>query len=308
MKKFIFLIALMVYSMAYSQTDTRYSQYMFNGLVINPAYTGTTNNLNAVLFYRNQWADIQGAPKTISLSIHSPVGAHRKVGLGFIAESDKIGANDILDLYSLYSYKVKLGNGVMSAGLQGGLTIIQSSLANLLTPEGVPDVMLGNNTYAKPNFGFGLYYYNERFFAGFSVPTILDYRKADIGPFFDRQYRQYIVSGGMIMPLSENIKLKPSILFKSIPTISPVRFDLNAALYYQENLWIGAAFRTFDGFDPESIGVQLGLKLNNGLKIGYGYDYNLNDIATVSNIGTHQIVLGFEKPLKNTSVLSPRYF
>jgi len=291
-----------------AQTDTRYSQYVFNGMVINPAYAGTTNNLNAMVFYRNQWADIPGAPKTISISIQSPVGSHRKVGLGFLVETDKIGPNDIMDFYTVYSYKVPLGNGVLSAGLQGGATIIQSDLNTLLTPEGVPDIALGNQTFAKPNFGFGLYYFTERYFVSFSAPTLLDYRKADIGPFYDRQYRQYIAGAGVIINLSENLTFKPSLLFKSLPAIAPSRFDLNASIYYKDAIWLGASFRTYKALEPESFGLQMGIKLNNGVKFGYGYDLNVNSIATVSSTGTHQIIFGYEKFLKNTTVMSPRYF
>ena len=42
----------------FAQQDAMYSQYMFNGLAINPAYAGTRNVLSATGLFRRQWAQL----------------------------------------------------------------------------------------------------------------------------------------------------------------------------------------------------------------------------------------------------------
>ena len=47
-----------------AQHNIVYSQYIFNGLLLNPAYAGSHVQLSATLSYRNQWINFEGAPKT----------------------------------------------------------------------------------------------------------------------------------------------------------------------------------------------------------------------------------------------------
>ncbi|WP_316829063.1 type IX secretion system membrane protein PorP/SprF, partial [Pedobacter miscanthi] len=72
MKKLILLIAgsfLLLSRPASAQQDAQYSQYMFNGIYINPAYAGYKEVLNVHSFYRSQWTGITGAPRSMSLAV-----------------------------------------------------------------------------------------------------------------------------------------------------------------------------------------------------------------------------------------------
>ncbi|RYD98056.1 MAG: type IX secretion system membrane protein PorP/SprF, partial [Sphingobacteriales bacterium] len=52
MKKEIILFLLVVFAYtAKAQQDAQYSQYMFNGVYINPAYAGYKEQLNLHSFY-----------------------------------------------------------------------------------------------------------------------------------------------------------------------------------------------------------------------------------------------------------------
>ena len=90
-----------------AQQDPHYTQYMYNMNVMNPAYAGSKETISGALLYRQQWAGLEGAPKTATFSIHSPVG--KNVGLGFSAISDKIGPVEENNLYGDFSYTVNLG-------------------------------------------------------------------------------------------------------------------------------------------------------------------------------------------------------
>ena len=123
MKKIFLLNALLilVFATSNAQQDPHYTQYMYNMNVVNPAYAGSKEQLSGALLYRQQWAGLEGAPKTASLALHSPVG--KNVGLGFSAISDKIGPVEESNVYADFSYKLNLGDDrKLYFGLKAGAT------------------------------------------------------------------------------------------------------------------------------------------------------------------------------------------
>src|SRR5689334_16712487 len=79
------LVALMflLTSPALAQQRPIQSLYMFDPLLVNPAYAGTHVQLSGTAIYRNQWVNFDGAPKTFTGTIHSGFRKAR-VGLGLI--------------------------------------------------------------------------------------------------------------------------------------------------------------------------------------------------------------------------------
>ena len=74
MKKLFTTILLLISAgVLFAQQDALFSPYMFNKLSVNPGYAGSRDLLSADLIYRYQWVNIDGAPKTISASLHSPL-------------------------------------------------------------------------------------------------------------------------------------------------------------------------------------------------------------------------------------------
>ncbi|MGY6520782.1 MAG: type IX secretion system membrane protein PorP/SprF, partial [Mongoliitalea sp.] len=51
-------------SKSWSQQLPQFSQYIFNGLHINPAYAGYKNQGYIQSTFRNQWVNFPGAPRT----------------------------------------------------------------------------------------------------------------------------------------------------------------------------------------------------------------------------------------------------
>ena len=97
-KQFIALVLFTMFaSNIQAQQDPHYTQYMYNMNVVNPAYAGSKESISGALLYRQQWAGLEGAPKTATFSIHSPVG--KNVGLGLSAISDKIGPVEENNIY-----------------------------------------------------------------------------------------------------------------------------------------------------------------------------------------------------------------
>jgi hypothetical protein len=55
MNRLIYILLLILPFCVNAQTEAMYSQYLFNKLVLNPAYAGSREGVCAVLIYRNQW-------------------------------------------------------------------------------------------------------------------------------------------------------------------------------------------------------------------------------------------------------------
>ena len=78
--KISFSVVLLLISMfliipsVQAQQDSQYTQYMYDTHSINPAYAGSRGSLSIMGVYRNQWVGLEGAPKTLNFSAHSPIG------------------------------------------------------------------------------------------------------------------------------------------------------------------------------------------------------------------------------------------
>lgn len=319
----LFLLGISAESSA-QNLDTRYSHYIFDGLIINPAYAGTTDNTSLNAFYRKQWANVEGSPQVILLSAHSPFGEQKRVGLGLTLESETLGLTSILKLNTAYSYKFEVGDGILSTGLQAGMTYYYANLANASTTDEGFDPELLNESEMDPNFGFGLYYYTDKYFVGASVPRLLKQElNGNEGLENDNETllresasnRIYQVTAGGIFKMSESFSLKPSFLFRSIPSAKNQQLDLTVMSIIKESFMLGVTYRSdFFGkevndkaFQSQSTSFMLSYQLESGLRFGYAYSLSMGATQQLGN-GTHEIMLGFDIKKGDKTVFSPRYF
>ena len=92
MKKLLTLFAFFYSVSAMAQQDPLYSQYINNLLLINPAYSGSTSDLNLSAMYRKQWVGYEGSPATFNANGHIALSNNR-MGAGLIVLQDKIGSD-----------------------------------------------------------------------------------------------------------------------------------------------------------------------------------------------------------------------
>lgn len=289
------LVLLMAIT-ASAQQRPIHSLYMFDPLVINPAYAGTHVQLSATGIHRNQWVNFEGAPQTFTTSIHSGFRKAR-VGVGLLLASDQIGVHSDNSVYGIYSYKIPLserkGGGVLSFGLQGGFNNLKSDYFKTNPRDGAE---IGALTKFNWNFGTGVFYRNKNMYAGFSVPYIVhnkilgvvDINADTIGRFnpSGRQQRYYYLMGGFSKKLSPILKWMPSVLIR-VQENAPVTFDLNTTFVLYDVIGLGVSYRLQDAV----IGL-FELQLNENFHVGYAYDMNLTDIRLYSN-GSHEIMINY---------------
>src|SRR3954471_19537822 len=108
-KKLIALLCLALsFMQANAQQDAQFSQYIFNGLYVNPAYAGYKGDFYVNSFYRSQWTGLNGAPQTISIAADGAV-ADEHVGLGALFQNDRLGAQSSTAFYGNYAYRLQVG-------------------------------------------------------------------------------------------------------------------------------------------------------------------------------------------------------
>lgn len=318
MKKLLIFLVLFTGTALFvnGQQYARYSQYMFNGLVLNPAYAGSIDNTTSLTaFYRNQWATISGAPVDISMSGHSDFGKRDRVGLGAFLANEKVGLSNHFDFVVTYAYKFPLNNGAtFSAGLQGGAFLYQANLLDGSAPEGSTfDPALGFESSWGPNFGAGIYYYSDKMYFGTSIPYLLNY-ESPIGndsvsiQKSDLREVQSLTTGGYIFDINNNLKFKPAFLLRISPTaVDPVQTDLTVSLFIKDALWVGNTWRFNSGIRPESTVFMVSFRMENGLRFGYAFDYSFFS-QTSRYSSSHEVMVGFDIAQRSNGKVSPRYF
>jgi type IX secretion system PorP/SprF family membrane protein len=300
LKSIIFFISVITGFQLFAQQDPHYTQYMYNMNLLNPAYAGSNESLSLGFLGRTQWVGLDGAPKTATLTAHSPIG--KNVGLGLSIMVDEIGPVKETNLYADVSYTLQTSDiGKLAFGMKGGLTVQNLGLATLATVA--PDVNFTDNlnrTY--PNIGIGLYYYTDKFYAGASIPNMIESKH------FERQggiiskaseKMHYFITSGYVLKLSETVKFKPSFLTK-IVTGAPASLDLSSNFLFNNKLELGVSYRINDSFSG-----LVNFAVNNNLRIGYAYDYTTSNLGDY-NSGTHEVVLLYD--FKLFKYKSPRFF
>ena len=305
MKKYIILIAITITAVRVSaQQELMISQYMFNSMVLNPAYAGTHDYWSTSILHRSQWVKFDNAPRTQFLSADgSIIGG--KAGLGFNVSNDALGITNVLDLNANVATNVKIGKGKLSMGLRVGASRYSAQLSDAIIKD-VEDPVYANNINGTmiPRIGAGLYYYQRNFFAGLAIPSLLaiddkiSYTSTGVNSF----YKNHVyINTGMVFTPAPEIAIKPSVLVKVQG--SQVNVDLNCNALFLNKFWFGAGYRTGD-----ALVTMLEWNINPQLRIGYAFDYTLSTLSKYSN-NSHEVMLGYD--LGRAALVktrSPRYF
>lgn len=284
-----------------------YSQYLQNGLLINPAYAGSRGALSTFLSYRMQWMGIPGAPVFQTISLNAPL-KNDKVGLGFMAQFMKFGATKSQSVYASYAYQIKFATGKLAFGLKGGFDRSNTDYNDIETIVKDPVFLEDNKPYFLPNVGAGVYYFSEKLFAGVSIPSFLSYRKnvstGNAEPYHSFSKYDLVFSGGGLLKISQLIKFKPSVLidYSLDQTKKLAQLDFNGNVIINDLVWIGGSYRASE---KVLVGI-LQLQLNPQFMFGLSYDYPLGNMNIYSK-GSSEFILRYEFGYK-VSAANPRYF
>jgi type IX secretion system PorP/SprF family membrane protein len=304
MKKILISLIMFVSISAYAQQDPLFSQYMFNKLAVNPAYAGSTEMLTADILSRYQWVGIKGAPRSYTVSLHSPL-RNNHMGLGLYLYGDILGPTETYGLMGSYAYRIKVGNGKLCFGLQVGFKYSMFNMDKIKVQD--PDFVYSGQDVKKfiPDANFGIYYYSKKWFAGISSKQLFQNQSGLTSVNGQNTYtkllRHFYGMGGVAIPVSDKVIFRPSVLAKFVPH-APLQCDFNASFVFNNIFWIGASYRT-----EKAVVFMTEFHVTKNLRIGYSYDMYLNKLMTV-NKGSHEIRLGLDFDIFRSRMLTPRYF
>ncbi len=306
----ILLVVLLGYSsISFAQQDPQYTQYMYNTQVVNPAYAGSRGSLDFAALYRSQWVGLDGAPKTGTFTVNSPIGAAENMGLGLSIVSEEIGPARESNVTVDYSYTINTSdNYKLAFGLKAGIDVLDVDFTKLNIFDG-GDVFEQNiDNRLQPQIGAGVYYYSDKFYAGLSVPNFLNtkhFDESDIGSTSAQtiaaERLHYFFITGYVFDVSESVKFKPALLTKLVSG-SPLQVDISANFLINEKFTLGAAYRWSAAFS-----ALVGFQASDGLFIGLGYDRETTDL-TQFNDGSYEVMLRYEIFRKPERILTPRFF
>ncbi len=305
MKKSLLLIAaLLCGQVVLAQLEPLSSQYMLNTLAINPAYAGSREALSITLLHRNQWTGFEGAPRTETLALHAPL-RNESVGLGLMAMSDRAGVSGSKIFTGNFAYRIFTGRGVLSMGLGGGITVVSNRWSELVAVDPDDETLpVSDGGYTLPDFSIGIYYHDERFHAGFSMPMFLTHKfNAASGSFDlvnDFTRYTYLLQGGTLFRLSAHWKILPSTMIR-FSQVSTPQADINLHVSCHDRVWLGFSYRT-----NKSLVGMLIVQVNNQLAAAYSYDMGFG--STGSSLGgAHEIMIRYDFRYI-IDVINPRYF
>jgi len=282
------------------QQPGHYSLYFMNKAHWNPAYAGLDNSLSITGGFRTQWVGLDGNPTSQNLNLHMPLYISSG-GIGINIENDELGAQRRTAATLAYNYQMRLGRGILSIGLAGG--VVQGALdgSRLRAPEGTYDtennIFLHNDdllpltteTTIVPTFNAGIYYQSEKMEIGLSSQNITE-ASADFTTVSIQLKRNYFAIFDFHFDLGSSLSLHPSAFVRS--DFIQTQTDVSLRVQYNDNIFLGGSFRGYNSDSIDAVAIIAGFKLSEKFTFAYAYDLTLSDLNLVSN-GSHEIMLNY---------------
>lgn len=309
------------FPMTIAQTIGQFTMWNQNHYLVNPAAAGNKDYFDAAIGFRQQWAGIKNAPRTIYASGHSVLnkpqthqrsairmsnsnkGISRKRknfskpmlkhAIGGSISTHEQGAFNRTEAMLSYALHLPISRDLsLSFGLSGGLNSFgfdQSRASVLRDGDPVYDAYVGGENSNQLNVNAGSYLYSDLFFVGYSANQLLqnELEIADIevdGSTANLEIQHFFIAG-YHFDLTNDFRLTPNLLIK-ISKSSPLFYDIGVNLTYKQEFFVGINYRS-----DQVISASLGMQANHFLKFGYAYDYTTSELSGAAS-GSHELFIG----------------
>ncbi len=267
-----------------AQQTVLFPEYNNNPFLINSAYAGMGLGSEITLSNYGYVNPIDGSPKTLALSFHTPM-TDGKMGLGGVLLRDEIGVGSSTQAFLAYSYKIFFDYkrnrpywqlydaNVLSFGITAGVQQFNQNLMAL----GIPgDPEFSSNVNATvPTVGLGFLYNCANFYVGVSAPNIVGDKLANRDDlnlsspvygylgyrFYNNKFEEFMVSPSALLKYEEG---------------APMQLDLNVSVNFKNKFELGTGYRS-----SSSVNLMAGIYALKHLKFVYYH-----------NIGFHNTALG----------------
>jgi type IX secretion system PorP/SprF family membrane protein len=326
MKKLILPFCLLVLGATglFAQQENHYTQFMYNKLLLNPAFAGARRIPSVLGLYRQQWVGFNGKPQSYLLAFDIPFNQNR-VGLGFNLANQQAGIikNQFAQMSVSYGI-VQTEKSSLRLGMGGVVRrfLVDASNPNVVIDQANDEALINADTDRQyyGNMGAGVYFDHENFYAGFSIPNIFrnyfGLNQARNLVNIAREQRHFYLNVGGIVKITEGVELKPSVMAKYVKN-APFSLDLSLNAFIKRKFGVGAAYRTGQT-GGDSIDGLLFFQATDKLGFGVAYDYPVSgllghtagSIEALIRYDLFSSLSGIDKQIKSgTNRLSnPRYF
>lgn len=314
----IAFVLLLFSGVTFGQQLPQFSQYIFNGLHVNPGYAGYKGEPYIQSTYRSQWINFPGAPETFTVT--ADLSANEgTMGFGASFMSDNLGPAKTTGGLLTYAYRIRTGaNSRLGLGVSAGFSQYSIDGA-MLDPNDYPDAEIpgGRINLTVPNLNTGLFFDTKHFYAGFSVYNMIGQKsleKEDLALAYHDFH--YYLTAGALFDFGESVKFKPSFLIKEVKG-APTNYDINAMFLFVERIWVGGSYRSNvklwndnleEGLSSRNaVAAVVEIFATDRLRLGYAYDHNLNVLSNYHN-NSHELSVGFYMIPRKAVMNNQRWF
>lgn len=295
------LLLILIQTEGFAQKKLPMSQYMHNQFAINPAFAGSRETMTMFAGYRKQWINVPNSPYAQFLSAHAPL-KNDNIALGFTLFNEKFAIAQNTGFSAAYTYRIRMENDSRLAfSINAGFVSSKTGWDDIMLLEPGDDAFGESETQIDPQAGFGIAWYNSRFFAGFSISDLF-YKSAfeKESPFFEPSKTDFLITAGYIFAPEQAVSFQPSALLRFNSEESTI-LDLSANIIIHKLVWTGLTYRT----NQEWI-AHLGWQVSPQFRVAYSYDYPTGDLGFLNN-GSHEVSIQFDFGYKIQTV-SPKFF
>lgn len=324
LNKYILLLFLTAisFTQGFAQQTIQLSQYLFNGLAVNPAYAGYKDNWTVNASSRLQWAGVEGAPITNTLSVDGITDPENKnVALGLLVTNDRLGPENNSSVYANYCYRLRLNSEDsqrLCFGVGVGAILYNIDGTKFNTGNATdPTISSAIQNKLAPDFRAGIYYYSPSFYIGGSVLNLVPNAYPDPNSVFIQEVRTYYLTAGAMINISPVLDWKPSFLIKE-DFKGPTNINVATHFLISDLIWAGAAYSTSAALwnksnlqsnlvRSDAITGMVGINITPLFRFGYSYDYGTSKLSMFPG-GSHEISITYSFARAKGRILSPRYF
>jgi len=330
MRKLLLLIGIyFTCASAIAQQRSHYTQYILNNYILNPALSGIENYTDLKVSARDQWVGLSGAPRTVYLTVHGPIGkkdyktaatsfpvpgdnprgnsywesytaSEPHHGVGFSIVNDKTGNFNRFTSVVSYAYHLGLSPRTnLSAGFAAVITTIGLNADGkaFFGPDpsdpAIGGAIAGDLKKIKPDLSVGLWLYSADYFVGLSAQQVIPQKLSFVDDATFAQTGKLIphtfLTAGYRFLINNDINTIPSVMIKYINGAFKNNYQVEANIKIQYSDLLWVG-ASYRQFDGYA--AMLGINIGNTLNVGYAYDFTKTDLQTYSR-GTHEIIVGF---------------
>jgi len=286
---------------------------MLNKATYNPAVPGSTDQGDGVFFLRMPqlgMKDVEGNSINNTqwgITLHAPL-KKLSSGIGVSFYNDQNGLFETMNQLSLmYAYQLKIGEGRLGIGLQGGMYQLAYDFTKAKYPgslTGGESQGTGSDSYIDKlgsekmtifHIGGGLFYKISDLYFGVSMKNINSPKlKGTEGKYKYYVPHTYIMAGYTYNTSNPLITLNPSMLYKFSSMLNSPQLNIDLLVEYNRFLIIGAEYTTSNDV-TFILGANFkdGSKLD-GLRVAASYDIITSKLGEYSKLRANlEAVIGY---------------